>query len=489
VEAETCGSAGVRAVAAALTPDLPARRRGRLTAIVAIVGQLIVVVDIAVTNVASPTIRADLGFSAAAVQWVASIYTVTFAGLLIVGGRLADVYGSRRVFLLSLLAFCVTSAVSGLAPSAAVLIVARGIQGCCAAVLSPATLTIIMRQLTGRQQSRAVGTWASMSGVGGGLGVFLGGLLTQTLSWRWIFFINVPVGAVLLAMGWAAVDRDVPRAAARQLDVWGAATLTLAMLSLVFGIVEAGTEGWLSGQALASFGLAVVAAAACWWIESRVAQRPVIPAWVVGNRIIAGTNVVLLLLYMVIIAPWFLLSFYMQTVLGLNPLQAGLGLLPQAVVIAVTAQVGSWAARRYNRGIRVLSVGGPLFGAAGMLVMWWEAAHAGQAGYVPAVLVPLILLGLAVGFTLPAATIAATRDSGAADSGLVSGLLNTSRQFGAALGLSIVYTAGTAHANPRTGSHVPAGYADAALLGTFIALGAAVAALALIRETPSPAVE
>jgi EmrB/QacA subfamily drug resistance transporter len=472
-----------------LTPCRPASERGRWIAAVAIIGQLIVVVDIAVVNVASQAIRADLGFSAAAVQWVASVYTVTFAGLLIVGGRLADVYGSRRVFLLSLLAFCVMSAVSGLAPSPAVLIVARGLQGCCAAVMSPVTLTIIMRQLAGPQRNRAVGTWASMSGVGGGLGVFLGGLLTQTLSWRWIFFINIPVGAVILAMGWVAVDRDVPRGAARQLDIWGAATLTLAMLSLVFGIVEAGTEGWLSDRAIASFGVAVVAAASCWWIESRVAPRPVIPSWVAGDRVIAGTNVVLLLLYMVIIAPWFLLSFYMQIVLGLDPLQAGVGLLPQAVIIAATAQAGSWAARRYHRGIRVLSVAGPLFATAGMLVMWWEAVHAGPAGYVPAVLVPLILLGLAVGLTLPAATIAATRSSAAAESGLVAGLLNTSRQFGAALGLSIVYTAGTAHAAPRTGSHLPAGYVDAALLGTFIALAAAAAAFALIRGIPSPAGE
>jgi EmrB/QacA subfamily drug resistance transporter len=489
VEAEAPGSAGGRAVAGVLTSRRPAGRRGRWIATVAIVGQLIVILDIAAVNIASPTIRADLGFSAAAVQWVASIYTVTFAGLLIVGGRLADVYGSRRVFMLSLLAFCVTSVVGGLAPSAAVLIAARGLQGCCAAVLSPATLTIIMRQLAGRQQSRAVGTWASMSGVGGGLGVFLGGLLTQTLSWRWIFFINVPIGAVMLAVAWIVLDRNLPQAAKRSLDIWGAVTLTLAMLALVFGIVEAGTEGWLSASALASIAVAAVAAAVCWWIESRVAQHPVIPSWVIRNRVLLGTNVVLLMLYMVIIAPWFLLSFYMQTVLGFTPLQAGAGLLPQAVVIAATAQAGSWLVRHLNRGILILSIGGPLFGAAGMLVMWWEAAHEGRAGYVPAVLIPLILLGLAVGLTLPAATIAATRNASAKDSGLVSGLLNTSRQFGAALGLSIVYTAGTAHANSRGGSHVPTGYADAALLGTFIALAAAAVAFALIRETPSQAAE
>ena len=368
-----------------------------------------------------------------------------------------------------------------------VLIVARGIQGCCAAVLSPATLTIIMRQLAGQQQSRAVGTWASMSGVGGGLGVFLGGLLTQTLSWRWIFFINVPVGAVILAMGWVAVNRDVPRAAARQLDIWGAVTLTLAMLSLVFGIVEAGTEGWLSGHALASFGVAAVAAVACWWIESRVAQQPVIPSWLAGNRIIAGTNVVLLLLYMVIIAPWFLLSFYMQTVLGLDPLQAGAGLLPQAVIIAATAQAGSWAARHYNRGIRraqrrraVVRGGRNAGDVVGSRAGWAGRIRTCRAG-------PPDLARACRGLTLPAATIAATR--------LRRGRFRPGvrppqhqPQFGAALGLSIVYTAGTARANPRAGLHVPAGYADAALLGTFVALAAAATAFALIRDTPNPAV-
>lgn len=453
----------------------------------AIVGQLMVILDIAAVNIASPTIRSSLGFSSAGVQWVASIYTVTFAGLLIVGGRMADMYGSRRVFLIGLLAFCVTSAIGGLAPSPAVLIAARGAQGCSAAVLSPATLTIIMTRLQGQQQSRAIGTWASMSGVGGGLGVFLGGLLTQTLSWRWILFINVPVGGVTLAVAWMVLRQDAKPLPRRQLDIWGAVALTLAMTSLVFGIVEAGTGGWLSPRAIAGFAGASVAATACWWIESRLARRPVIPSWAVRSRTLAGTNLVLLLLYTVIIAPWFLLSFYMQTVLGMRPLLAGAGLLPQAVIIAATAQAGSWIARRGR--ILALSVVGPLLATAGMLVMWWEAAHAGRADYVAAVLVPLILLGLAVGLTLPAATIAATRDSHVEDAGMVSGLLNTSRQFGAALGLSILYTAGTAHANQLPGSHVPAGYATAALTGAFIALAAAVVAFALIRGTPGPAAE
>jgi EmrB/QacA subfamily drug resistance transporter len=468
-------------------PHPSARTAGSWIAAVAIVGQLMVMLDIAVVNVASPTIRADLGFSPAGVQWVASIYTVTFAGLLIIGGRAADLYGRRRVFLIGLLAFSIASAVGGLAPSPAALIAARGAQGCCAALLSPATLTIIMTDLQGQQRSRAVGTWASMSGVGGGLGVFLGGLLTQTLSWRWILFINVPIGAVTLAVAWMVLPPDDPSPSKRHLDIPGAVALTLAMMLLVFAIVQAGTGGWLSPRALAGFAGAAIAAAACWQIESRSTQQPAIPLQVLRGRALIGANIVILMLYTVVIAPWFLLSFYMQAVLGMQPLQAGAGFLPQAVVIASSAQAGSWIAR--HRGILAPIVTGPLFAAAGLLVMWWEAAHAGRAGYVAAVLIPLILLGLAIGLTLPAATLVGTRTPRTEDTGLVSGLFNTSRQFGGALGLGLIYTAGTRNAGAfpqaaRSGVTVPPGYATAALTGGFIAIATAVVAFALIRGVP-----
>jgi MFS family permease len=450
------------------------RRDGWLTT-VAVIGQLMVVLDIAAVNVATPAIRASLGFSPAGVQWVASVYTVTFAGLLIAGGRLADVYGARRVFLGGLAGFCGASMAAGLAPDPAFLITARAAQGCCAAVLSPVTLTIIVRELTGRSQSRAMATWASMSGVGGGTGVFLGGVLTQYLSWRWIFFINLPVGAGLMLAGWLALRRDAATAAVSELDPWGAVTLTLAMTSAVAGIVAAGTDGWLSGRALAGFAGAVVAGLACWRIESRVAQRPVIPADAAANRTLMGANAVLLLLYVVVIAPWFLLSFYLQTVLGLRPLLAGAGLLPQAVVIAATAQAGARLSRlRY--GVPVLLICGPLLAAGGMAVMWREAARSAPAGYLPAVLIPLILIGLGLGLTLPAATLAATQSARLEDAGLASGLLNTSRQFGAALGLSLLYTQATAHAAARPGQ-VPPGYGHAALIGVFVALGSAVVAI------------
>jgi EmrB/QacA subfamily drug resistance transporter len=458
---------------------------------VAIIGQLMVVLDIAVVNVATPTIRLSLGFSQADVQWVASVYILTFAGLLMIGGRAADLYGRRRVFIAGLAVFTVASAIGGLASSPAALIAARALQGCGAALLSPATLTIVTTDLHGDTRRRAIGSWASMSGVGGGLGVFLGGLLTQTLSWRWILFINVPIGVVTLVAAWIVLRPDDPPHTGRRIDVAGALTVTSAMALLVFAIVRADVEGWRSPTALLAFVGAAVALAVFWQIESRWTLQPMIPLSALRERALIGANIVILLLYAVVIAPWFLLSFYMQDVLGLQPLQAGAGFLPQAAVIVLSAQIGTRLAP--DRTIPVLMVTGPLLAAAGLLVMWWEAAHVGHAGYVTAVLIPLILLGLAIGLTLPVATLVGTASARRADAGLVSGLLNLSRQFGGALGLALLYTVGTGGAGntpPASGTghqvvSVPPSYASAALTGAIIAVAAAAIALVTVYHQPS----
>ena len=454
-------------------PAAGADRGGRLRWVTAaaIVGQLMVILDIAVVNVAIPSIRAGLGFSAPATQWVASGYLLTFAGFLLVGGRAADLYGRRRMFALGLSLFTVASLGAGLATTPALLVGWRVLQGLGAAVLSPATLTVLIAELRGDRQTRAVGAWAAMSGVGGGLGVLLGGLLTQELSWRWIFFINVPIGSLTLAVAWISMGADRANTGKGDLDLPGAVTLTAGMVALVLALIEAGTSSWAAPVTIGSATAGAVLLTAFWQIESRYARHPLIPLRRLRSRALLGANATVLLLYCVIIAPWFLFSYYMQTVLGFSPLLAGLGFLPQAAVIVGTSAVSSWIVSRH--GPRLLVMAGPLLAAGGMLDMWWQVAGDRHAGYLAAVLGPLILLGLAVGCTLPAATLAATADVPAADAGLASGLLNSSRQFGGALGLAILFTTGTARSARSLAVHsVPPGYATAALIGLGIAMAA-----------------
>jgi EmrB/QacA subfamily drug resistance transporter len=435
-----------------------------------------VVIDIAVVNVATPTIRSALGFSAPGVQWVASAYTLAFAGFLLVGGRAADIIGRRRIFTLGLALFTGSSLAAGLAPVAGMLIAARAVQGLGAALLSPATLTILVTDLSGRRQRRAIGAWASMSGVGGGLGVFLGGLMTQELSWRWIFIINVPVGVVVLATGWAVLGKDTATSRIRDLDVPGALTLTAGMLAFTYALMQAGVSSWTAALTIGSIAVALVMFAVFGRIESRSARPALVPLGKLRGPVTVPVNLTVLLLFCVVNAPWFLLSYYMQTVLGFGPLRAGFCFLPQAAVIALTSNIGSRIAAR--RGARVLLTAGPALAVAGLLLMWWTARGADQS-YPAAVLGPLILLGLAIGCTLPSAALIAAADAEPGGGGLASALLNSSRQFGGALGLAILFTTGTQHGG---GLHaIPTGYPTAALTGAGLAFLALLAALATAR--------
>jgi EmrB/QacA subfamily drug resistance transporter len=445
---------------------------------VAITGQLMVMLDIAVVNVAIPVIRSDLGFSAPGVQWVASAYTLTFAGFLLVGGRAADLLGRRRVYSAGLAVFTLSSLAAGLAYFPAMLIAARACQGFGAALLSPATLTILVTDLKGKRQSRAIGAWASTSGVGGGLGVLLGGLMTQELSWRWVFIINVPVGVIIFVIAWTVLGHDPDVKSLRDLDLAGAVVITAAMVTLIFTLIHAGTSTWASALTIAAAIGAVLLFAGFWQIESRLARFPLIPPGTLRGSVSITANLTVLLLYCVVISPWFLLSYYMQTVLGYGPLQTGLAFLPQAVVIALTSNVTSHLVARHDP--RAFLVAGPLLAVAGLLVVWRATVH-GSGGYLVAVLCPLILLGLAIGCTLPSATILATANADPRAPGFASGLLNSSRQFGGALGLAILFTIGT---QQDGGFHsAPTGYPTAALVGVGIAvLATAVAASAAMRS-------
>jgi EmrB/QacA subfamily drug resistance transporter len=456
-----------------------AEREGRLrwVTIVAITGQLMVMLDIAVVNVATPVIRSDLGFSAPGVQWVASAYTLTFAGFLLVGGRAADLLGRKRVYTVGLAVFTLSSFAAGLAYFPAMLITARACQGFGAALLSPATLAILVTDLKGKRQNKAIGAWASMSGVGGGLGVFLSGLMTQEVSWRWVFIINVPVGVITFVIAWAVLGRDPDVKSSRDLDLLGAVVITAAMVTLIFTFIHAGTSTWASTLTIAAALGAVLLFTVFWQIESRLVRFPLIPADSLRGPVSVAANMTVLLLYCVVISPWFLLSYYMQTVLGYGPLRTGLAFLPQAVVIALTSNVTSRVAARHDS--RPFLMAGPLLAVVGLLVMWGATVH-GSGGYLVAVLGPLILLGLAIGCTLPSATTLATASADPRAAGFASGVLNSSRQFGGALGLAILFTIGTQRGG---GFHSPpTGYPKAALVGVGIAvLAFAAAVIAAMR--------
>jgi Na+/melibiose symporter-like transporter len=305
--------------------------------------------------------------------------------------------------------------------------------------------------------------------------------MTQELSWRWVFIINVPVGVATLAVGWIVLGRDAAARSWREVDLAGALTVTAAMVALIFALIHAGSSGWASTWSVVTVIVAVLFFGAFTQIESRLAQFPLIPPGALRGPASIAANLTVLLLYCVIISPWFLLSYYMQTVLGWTPLRTGVAFLPQALTIAVTSYVVSRIAAR--RGLSVFLVAGPLLAMAAMGVMWRATVH-GSGGYPVAVLCPLILLGLAIGCTLPSATLLATAGAGPHDAGLAAGVLNSGRQFGGALGLAILFTIGTQHGG---GFHLPpTGYPTAALVGAGIAtlaLAAAVSAVLRFRAT------
>ena len=306
----------------------------RATLILACLAQFMVVLDVSVVNVALPSIRDHLGFTEQDLQWVVNAYTVTFAGFLLLGGRAADLLGRRRVFVSGLVLFAAASLVGGLADSQGVLIAARGIQGLGGAVIAPASLTILTTTFPeGAARNRAVGIWGAMGGAGGAAGVLLGGILTDLLGWRWILFINVPIGliAALCAQRLIAEGRNLERS--RSFDLAGALSATLGLSVLVLGIVRTDATGWGSLPTLALMAAGLVLLAAFVVIEGRIASQPLMPLRIYSSRTLSAANVVVLLLGAAVFAMWFFLSLYLQQVRGYSPIRAGLAFLPMTLCI------------------------------------------------------------------------------------------------------------------------------------------------------------
>jgi EmrB/QacA subfamily drug resistance transporter len=402
-----------------------------------------VILDVSVVNVALPAIRHGLGFSEQDLQWVVNAYTVTFAGFLLLGGRAADLLGRRRVFVGGLLLFALASLAGGFAQSQVMLIIARAVQGLGAAVVAPASLTILTTTFTEpAERNRAVGIWGAMGGAGGAAGVLLGGILTDIAGWRWILFINVPIGlaAAFLTTVYVAEGRAPSRA--RNFDVAGALSATIGLSLLVLGIVRTDVTGWGNISTLALLGVGVGLLVMFLAIEGRFAKAPLMPLRIYASRTLSAANVVVLFVGAASFGMWFFVSLYLQEVLGYSPIKAGLAFLPMTLCIVGGSVIASRFVLRI--GAKPMLIAGMLAQAAGLLLF---ARVAVDGAYLSDVIAPSLLVAIGIPLSFVPSTISATQGVAAAEAGLASALVNTARLVGGALGLAVLAAIATARTN------------------------------------------
>jgi EmrB/QacA subfamily drug resistance transporter len=448
------------------------------------VAQFMVILDLSIINVALPTIQSALGFSSPDLQWVVNAYAITFAGFLLLGGRAADQFGQRRMFIIALLAFGLASLAGGAAPDGAVLIGARAAQGLAGALMAACSLAIITSSFEpGPKLHRAIGIWAAMNGLGGAAGVLLGGILTQELSWRWILLINPPISIATALLAYAVVvDRRRARDGA-SFDFAGALSLTLGQMVLVYGVVEGGLAGWGSARALVPITAGAAMLVAFIVIETRFASAPLVPFRELSKPLQMANNIVLLF-SAALLPMWFISSLYIQQVLGLSPLRTGLTFLPMTLMIILVA---SRAGRLVSRfGVRAVLGSGLIMLTAGMLLLARIGASGSAAIYV---MVPGLLTAAGIAMSIVPSTIAATQGAKEGQGGLASGLVNTSRQIGGGLGLAVMVTLATQRSSHLIGHGelVPQALTDGFRLAYLIGAGlAGAAALLTFATVPRP---
>lgn len=428
-------------------------------------GQFLVVLDVSVVNVALPAMRNGLGLSELGLQWIVNAYVITFAGFMLLGGRAADIFGRKRIFVLGLALFTVASLGGGLAQQPWQLIAARTVQGIGAAVLAPATLTILTTSFpAGPARTRAIATWTAVGAGGGAAGGLVGGTLTEFLSWRWVLLINVPIGALVLggAVLWLTESRQ---GAVRRLDVPGALLVTAGLGLVAYGIVQTETDGWASLSALLPLVAGLVVIAVFLVVEAR-AKAPLMPLGLFRLRSVSSANGAMVLAGAAMFSMWYFLSLYVQNVLGYRPLEAGLSFIPHSLSIVLGSKI---APRLMNRlGAKPLAITGAVISACGMV---WQGAMDVDGSYLGTILGPGILMALGAGLTATPIASIATSGADPADQGLVSGLMNTSRQMGGALGLSVLSTVAAARIEAGDGSQALAdGYGLAFQVGSAVLL-------------------
>ena len=426
-----------------LTELTAKRSHASIVLVLACVAQLMVVLDVSVVMVALPQMRHDLHLSVAGQQWVVNAYTLTFAGFLLLGGRAADLWGRKRIFLLGLALFTLFSLLGGLAQNGTWLVLARAAQGLGGAVLAPATLSLLTTTFPEpNERRRALGAWSATAASGAAIGVLLGGILTQLVDWRWVLFINVPIGIALIVVTAMTVQESRSATAARSLDLPGAITVTAGLAVLVYGIVGTDSHSWGSPATVVPLTVGAILLGLFVLIEARFARHPLVPLGVFRIRSLSVSNGVAMALGSALFGFFFFLTLYMQQINGYSALKGGISFLPAGLATLTGALVGTRLVARL--GARRQLVLGPLLAAGGFV--WLTVLTPGN-GYFDHIFGPLVLTGFGFGLSFVPMTLTATGGLPPSQAGLAAGLVNTTRQVGGAIGLAVM---GTVAANAAT---------------------------------------
>ncbi|HKG11056.1 MAG TPA: MFS transporter [Gaiellaceae bacterium] len=456
--------------------------RWRILAVVA-TAFFMTILDVSIVNVALPSIGEDLEFSRENLQWVITAYSIAFGGFLLLGGRAADLLGRRRVFLVGVALFTTASLVCGLSGSEGMLIAARGVQGLGAAIIAPAALSIVMTSFEeGAERNKALGIWGALGGSGAAVGVLAGGILTESLGWEWIFWVNVPVGAAVIALTPFVVPESFRETARRRYDPLGAITVTAGLALFVYAISEAPNVGWTTARTI----LLLAAAGALligFVVIERTVEQPLMPFRIFSVHTVAGANAVGALLGAVIFANFFLLTLYVQNVLGFSALRTGVTFLATAGTAVISA--GAAQALTTKFGAKPIMTIGLLLLTAAMV---WYAQIPADGSYASDLLPGYVMVGVGIAFAFVPVSIAALAGVAEREAGLASGLINTSQQIGGAIGVAVASTVFTSHFKSLTseGNPLPealtGGYRWAFWALAVFGVAAVVAAVTLIRR-------
>jgi EmrB/QacA subfamily drug resistance transporter len=464
-------------------------RRRRLALALLCAAFFMVILDVAIVNVALPSIQADLGFSQRNLQWVVSAYALTFGGLLLLGGRAADLLGRRRVFVGGVAIFALASLLGGLAWLPGLLVAARALQGIGAAMMTPAALSILMTTFPeGAERNKALGAWGAVGASGGTIGLLVGGILTQTVGWEWIFLLNVPVGGVVIGLSPVLLEETRDLEQIPRFDLGGAVAVTGALSLLVYGIVDADRAGWGSAQTIGIAAASAVLLAVFAVIERR-SPSPLLPFHIFRLRALLTSNVAGLVFGAAVFGMFFIITLYLQQVLGYSPLHAGLAWLALSVTALLTSVAGAQLVTR-------IGPLGPLAGGLSIAAVgiWLLSRLPSEAAYLGDVMLPLIVSGAGIGLAFVTMSIGALEGVGDRDAGLASGLVNTTQQIGGALGVALLssvaldrFKGGSAVTSRSSLDLLTGAFGDALVVGAVLAATGALITAVLLGTRASRA--